>query len=603
MVIPTITSTIIPQNHANTQDELSKTSNQIDGEGGFSFSTHWSEIQKEAEELYNLGLNVFPQPIGKKAGLPWKNLQFTRICHKHHSYGLDIVFTGNCNIAVMCGRTSGNLFVIDCETEEALRHHINQLKEKQIPLWAAETGRGGHIYLRCADGEVKNIDSGVLKDSEIKGQSRYVIAPPSLHPSGKQYKWIARESDSIPTVHAEQIDWLQTKSGQSISLVTTKQKTKPGHIDNRLSQSTKRYLEEGCTTPIGERNNTLFRAACDLAGNNYNREETEALLIPIAEASGLPRGEIRQTIYSAHSRYRKAAKPVLRNQPKNLEWKYAENFALNRTWQGRNSSSQKTLFLAFVERAKVDSDANGCFRASIRELAILGKMGTATVQRTLNSLTDPKNPLIIRVGHHKESRAGLWKFAAGVIDVGKQLNLDTLQGHPPWKGDNVSILDSSDVAERGALGQMGLYFYRLMCSLPAPMMPKQLVEHVNLKLHQVKYLLKKLERFALVERVENGWSAVKVAASEFDQIAVDAGTVGKGRKRRDCYARERAVFASRALYFARLNYEGRVYSQAVETYRTSVLQELDIPTECKQNSLIALCYELGGSLVLDEAEF
>jgi len=126
-----------------------------------------TQTQRSAFEFYDLGLNVFPQPISKKGGLPWKSLQFNRLDRDDSRYGLKTLFAGRANLAVMCGRTSGNLFVIDCETRESLRHHMAQLRRRKIPLWVVQTARGGHIYLRARDGEGHNVAPGILQDAEI----------------------------------------------------------------------------------------------------------------------------------------------------------------------------------------------------------------------------------------------------------------------------------------------------------------------------------------------------------------------------------------------------------------------------------------------------
>jgi hypothetical protein len=64
----------------------------------------------------------------------------------------------------MCGRTSGNLLVIDCETNERFADQIRQVREWDIPLFTVKTARGGHIWLRCAEGEVKNLSLGELEE-------------------------------------------------------------------------------------------------------------------------------------------------------------------------------------------------------------------------------------------------------------------------------------------------------------------------------------------------------------------------------------------------------------------------------------------------------
>src|SRR5690349_1022809 len=73
-------------------------------------------VQTQAYTLFDAGLSVFPLPRGSKSGYPWKRLQYTRLNRNDSVYGLSPLFAGDCNIAVMCGATSGNLFVLDCET-------------------------------------------------------------------------------------------------------------------------------------------------------------------------------------------------------------------------------------------------------------------------------------------------------------------------------------------------------------------------------------------------------------------------------------------------------------------------------------------------------
>ncbi len=67
--------------------------------------------QQAALILCGFGLNVFP-----KVGFPWKALQYIHLPHD----GLWWAFHARCNLAVMRGRTSANLFVIDWRDSQAL---------------------------------------------------------------------------------------------------------------------------------------------------------------------------------------------------------------------------------------------------------------------------------------------------------------------------------------------------------------------------------------------------------------------------------------------------------------------------------------------------
>ena len=222
-------------------------------------------------------------------------LQYQRLHRTDIDHGLHTLFTGLCNIAVMCGRTSDNLFVLDCETKESFAHCIHMLQTRHIPLWAVVTARGGHIYLRSKDGEVANIHSDQIPHVEVRGHNRYILAPPSVHPSGDVYRWFKKEGTAPPLVNVKQIDWLTDQNGDTVELKLRKSKkvkadfkkgfrTYPTQYcqhnlsHQHLSQQTKDYIANGAGIPEGNRNNRLFSAACDMCGNNFDQRDTFAVL-------------------------------------------------------------------------------------------------------------------------------------------------------------------------------------------------------------------------------------------------------------------------------------------------------------------------------------
>ena len=100
----------------------------------------------------------------------------------------------NYNIAIVCGRVSKNLVVIDFDDTEIYEKFIKEiegdaeLKDVIESTWLVETGKGFHIYL-LVDTE-KPVKTGKLQKVDIKGEGGYVVAPPSLHPNGKHYTFI-----------------------------------------------------------------------------------------------------------------------------------------------------------------------------------------------------------------------------------------------------------------------------------------------------------------------------------------------------------------------------------------------------------------------------
>jgi hypothetical protein len=556
-------------------------------------------IQAEIYALYDAGLNIFPQPHGSKGGYPWKRLQYSRLARDHHDYGLQTLFAGECNLAVMCGRTSGNLFVIDCESAESLAYHISQIRERRIPLWAVQTARGGHIYLRAADGEVQNIEPGVLPEAEIKGCNGYVLAPPSVHPSGVVYQWLAREGDEPPTVNSQKIDWLMDPKQKRIALQTTavtaakKGGWKQPVISplSNLSRQTREFIQQGHSISQGERNNRLFKAACDLCGNHYPLDEAHALLAPSAIMCGLPTLEIDRTIQSAYSRKRNPARPaaaISENRSVQRSWYHALLWVTRHNWKKSTGTSERSLALALIERARVSMNETGIFRASIRELAQLARLGTTTVQRTLTRLQDY---FIVSCGYDSGSQAALWSFQKEVLLSGQraELNLNTVALPPHWIRYSESLFNS-DLVERMALGHGAVFVYQFLLTLDAPMMPSEIAESLGVTLNQVNYSLRKLKLHALVVRHPTGWYPAGVTLAQMEESFAAAAGAGERRARR--FQHEREVFAGRILFNARLRSEQRSFLRSVQRVLES--------QQAMRDPLWLLALELGGVCTLSD---
>lgn len=589
---------IIPHNAEIIQVSIPKRTDEIQTiyNTNHISNSSLSDLQREAYALYDMGLNVLPQPIASKGGFPWKRLQYSRLNRDDRNYGLRNLFAGESNLAVMCGSTSGNLFVIDCESTDSFLYHLQQMVNREIPIWAVRTARGGHIYLRSENGEVHNVEPGILPDTEIKGRGGYVLAPPSIHPSGTIYNWLVQQGKSIPVVQTKDIDWLQTGNSETITLqYETASTGKPGNWSmhmispaSNLSRATRDYLENGNNLREGFRNNELFKAACDLCGNNYSKSEAENILLPIAGMSGLPIPEIKATIQSAYSKNRTPSRPDM-NTNLYFSWRYALLWATKHKWQSRTASSDRALFLALIERARVSSNENDVFRASMRELSQLASLGTTTIQRALKRLEE--QTLIFNCGYDNTSGAALWRFSDKVISIAKQieLNMNTVSIPPHWLRYSESLFNS-DLVERGGLGHSVFFIHEFMRTLHEPMMPSDIAESIGLSLNQVNYGLKKLKEHDLVKRLDNGWYLTKLTIPELE--AIFENVAGKGDARVEKYREEREIFAGYLLFNARIRREGQKFMSAVSEQLT--YQRLE--QEFEADPLIQLAIELGGVL-------
>lgn len=110
------------------------------------------------------------------------------------------------NIGIVTGQVSG-IDVVDFDTEEA----FEQAKQNGLPdVPMVQTARGCHLYFKHTDGLRKGKNQQSLPDVDLQADGAYVVAPPSFHESGVQYKWVTDSNfdvDQLPTVP----DWVIEK--------------------------------------------------------------------------------------------------------------------------------------------------------------------------------------------------------------------------------------------------------------------------------------------------------------------------------------------------------------------------------------------------------
>jgi hypothetical protein len=557
---------------------------------------HWGIVfSRSLAESYVLfddqKLNVFPQPWGQKGGYPWRGLTYTRLNRFGKKFSLAQAFLGKCNVAVMCGRTSRNLFVIDCETPDALAYHMERLRERKIPLWVVKTARGGHIYLRSCHGEVEGIPTGVISDVEIRGAGAYVLAPPSLHPSGELYTWLIREGKSIPVIDPARIDWLYTTKRTPIRLLVRKPPRKLEVVAlspcSPLSNRTRDYIANGARLPEGTRNNRLFAAACDMLGCSYTLSEIEAILKPIAIASGLSPHEVDATLYSAASQLRTPSRPHVKTQQikERYSWRLAMVYATIHRWDGPTGSQDRALFLAFVERHRLGCNDHGVFRASLRELATLARMSINTVQRTLRRWQKLGQPILFHVGSDRTSGAHTWRFADRIYQSARRF----LALHPDYVIPRHWLLYSdalfnSDAVERGGVGKSAMFLFSFMQTLKSPAWPSELVKLSGLSVNQVNYALSKLKELGLVKRCASGWHASTMTLPELTQYVVRQRPriAGRGDSRRRLFALQRAAYITRRIVMARLRAEGSILRPLMRQILPNVLSREMLSEEARK---------------------
>jgi hypothetical protein len=153
--------------------------------------TRDSQSQQEPCELQRLwehGFSVVPchRTTGQGAKIPcvrWKEFQERKACREEIEQWLHTDL--NPNVAIVTGAVSG-IVVIDCDSQDAVRAMENLLNE---PTPTVATARGCHFYFQHPGGRIPNVQH-LYTGMDVRGDGGYVLAPDSIHPSGRHYEWI-----------------------------------------------------------------------------------------------------------------------------------------------------------------------------------------------------------------------------------------------------------------------------------------------------------------------------------------------------------------------------------------------------------------------------
>jgi hypothetical protein len=95
------------------------------------------------------------------------------------------------NVAIATGGASG-LFVLDLDGADAIANVLELASAygRMSCRAIVRTGRGFHIYCAMNAGEKVPCGQGKETGIDIRGDGGYVLAPPSIHPSGAIYTWV-----------------------------------------------------------------------------------------------------------------------------------------------------------------------------------------------------------------------------------------------------------------------------------------------------------------------------------------------------------------------------------------------------------------------------
>jgi hypothetical protein len=209
------------------------------------------------------GWSVVPlRPRDKRPLIRWEFWQ--NECPSEHDIAEWFRRWPDANVGIVTGEIS-NLIVLDVDPKhggdaalERLEHSFRPLS----PTVEAVTGGGGrHLYFAYPGSLTRN-RAGLAQGIDLRGDGGYIVAPPSIHPSGRRYSWApGRAPDEITLAPLPR--WLITPIR--------------GHRVGHSLSDWRQLVREG--VPEGQRNSTIASLTGHLLWHGVDPEVALELLL------------------------------------------------------------------------------------------------------------------------------------------------------------------------------------------------------------------------------------------------------------------------------------------------------------------------------------
>ncbi|QDU41719.1 hypothetical protein Mal52_01720 [Symmachiella dynata] len=335
----------------------------------------------------DMGLSVFPLPRGSK--VPLKGFRWTdyreRQADRHELQ--EWFGSGERNIGIITGDVSGGLAVRDFDEREAYHQWRESHRMEAETLPTVKTARGFHVYARGRADTTKQ-----YSDGEFRAGGTYVLAPPSLHPSGVTYSWTRSfRGVEIPEVDLGAVGWLQDPS---CNIETEKRRNVSNVCVSMLQMDGVLQAIKKCIpSQVGHRHKCLFRLARELKA--------------IAELADLKAKALRPVLLEWHHQ----ALPTIGTKDFSTSWlefcsawdrvRYpAGTSPVDEAWQAALSADFPPE-LADCDNAKIGRLAGLCWQLQIRQ----GEQPFFLDSRTAGQLLDVEHTVA-------------WRWLRGLVSAG-----------------------------------------------------------------------------------------------------------------------------------------------------------------------------------------
>ena len=199
--------------------------------------------------------------------------------------------TAQYNVAIRTGLASA-IWVLDVDGIEGA-DSLRALEDKHGPLPAtrqSQTARGLHLWWR-ADSPVQCSASRVAPHVDVRGDAGFVIAPPSMHPSGRPYRWTSTKPLAVAPERLLQLTCKRPPPSIPTPTPTSSSPRRTGSPGAYGRAALESEIQTLANTALGGRNHQLNRASFCLhqlvAGGELDSAEVQQRLLGAADANGL----------------------------------------------------------------------------------------------------------------------------------------------------------------------------------------------------------------------------------------------------------------------------------------------------------------------------